>query len=90
MHHTGSRSLMFGPQNVVIVAADTCADADSVRITGTVRHMEFLGSIIRYGVAIGADTVLVDERHQQGAPVFATDSQVSLLLPKDQLMVLEN
>ena len=52
--------------------------------------MEFLGSIIRYGVAIGADTVLVDDRHQQGAPVFATDSRVSLLLQKSQLMVLEN
>ncbi len=86
----GSRSLMFRPQNVLIAAADTCADADRVRLTGTVRHMEFLGSIIRYGVAIGADTVLVDDRHQQGAPVFAPDSRVSLLLPKDQLMVLES
>jgi iron(III) transport system ATP-binding protein len=86
----GPRSLMFRPQNVVIAAADKSADSDSVRIAGTVRHMEFLGSIIRYGVAIGADTVLVDHRHQQGAPVYAMDSQVSLLLPKDQLMVLES
>ena len=86
----GSRSLMFRPQNVLIAAADTCADTDRVRLAGTVRHMEFLGSIIRYGVAIGADTVLVDDRHQQGAPVFAPDSRVSLLLPKDQLMVLES
>ena len=85
----GPRSLMFRPQNVVIAAADACADSNSVRIVGIVRHMEFLGSIIRYGVAIGADTVLVDDRHQQGVPVFATDSRVSLLLPKDQLMVLE-
>ncbi len=86
----GPRSLMFRPQNVVIAAADTCADSSSVRITGTVRHMEFLGSVIRYGVAIGADTVLVDDRHQQGAPVFATGSRVALMLPKDQLMVLES
>ena len=85
----GPRSLMFRPQNVIIAATDKSADPDSVRIAGTVRHMEFLGSIIRYGVAIGADTVLVDHRHQQGAPVYATDSQVSLLLPRDQLMVLE-
>ena len=86
----GSRSLMFRPQNVAIAAADAGADADAegVRLTGTVRHMEFLGSIIRYGVAIGADTVLVDDRHQQGAPVFAIDSRVSLLVPKDQLTVL--
>jgi iron(III) transport system ATP-binding protein len=86
----GSRSLMFRPQNVTVTAADASADAGNVRLTGTVRYMEFLGSIIRYGVAIGADTVLVDDRHQQGAPVFATGSQVSLLLPKDQLMVLES
>jgi iron(III) transport system ATP-binding protein len=86
----GARSLMFRPQNVVIAATDAGAHADSVRLTGTVRHMEFLGSIIRYGVSIGADTVLVDHRHQQGAPVFATDSRVSLLLPKDQLTVLQN
>jgi len=86
----GSHNLMFRPQNVTIAPADASADAGSVRIPGTVRHMEFLGSIIRYGVSIGADTVLVDDRHQQGAAVFATDSPVSLLLPKDQLMVLEN
>ncbi len=86
----GPRKLMFRPQNVVIAAADIPADAGSVRIIGTVRHMEFLGSIIRYGVAIGADTVLVDDRHQQGVPVFAIDSRVSLLLPKSQLTVLES
>ena len=86
----GARSLMFRPQNVVIAAADTGADASSVQLTGSVRHREFLGSIIRYGVAIGTDTVLVDDRHQQGAPVFATGARVSLLLRKDQLMVLEN
>jgi iron(III) transport system ATP-binding protein len=86
----GSRSLMFRPQNVTITAADASAEAGGVRLTGTVCHMEFLGSIIRYGVAVGADTVLVDDRHQQGAPVFAIDSRVSLLLPKDQLTVLQN
>jgi iron(III) transport system ATP-binding protein len=87
----GPRSLVFRPQNVTIAqAADTRTDSGSVRMAGTVRHMEFLGSIIRYGVAIGADTVLVDHRHQQGAPAYATNSPVSLLLPKDQLMVLEN
>ncbi len=86
----GSRSLMFRPQNVTIAAADASAVSGRVRLTGIVRHMEFLGSIIRYRVSIGADTVLVDDRHQQGAPVFATDSRVSLLLPKDQLTVLQN
>jgi len=86
----GPRNLMFRPQNVTIAAADASADAGGVRLTGTVRHMEFLGSIIRYAVAIGVDTVLVDDRHQQGAPVFAIDNRVSLLLPKDQLTVLQN
>jgi len=87
----GPRSLMFRPQSVTIAAsADTGADSNSARIAGTVRHMEFLGSIIRYGVAVAGDTVLVDHRHQQGEPVYATDSQVSLLLPRDQLTVLEN
>ena len=87
----GACSLMFRPQNVTITAAaDAPAEVGEVRLTGTVRHMEFLGSIIRYGVAIGAETVLVDDRHQHGARVFATDSAVSLLLPKNQLTVLEN
>ena len=86
----GPRRLMFRPQNVTIAAADTNPDSNTVQIAGTVRHMEFLGSIIRYGVQIGTDTVLIDDQHRQGAPVFATDGRVSLLLPKDQVTVLES
>lgn len=43
-----------------------------------------------FNIDIEICTVLVDGRYQQGAPVFATDSRVSLLLRENQLMVLEN
>jgi iron(III) transport system ATP-binding protein len=93
--HTKERgpwSLVFRPQSVAIAPANATADADSkrVRIAGTVRHTEFLGSIIRYGVSLGADTVLVDDQHQQGTPVFAIGEKVNLLLQQDQVTILKN
>jgi iron(III) transport system ATP-binding protein len=57
-------------------------------LTGTVNHVEFLGGIIRYSVAVGADTVLVDDKHRRGARVFAVGDSVELSLQRDQFTVL--
>ncbi len=86
----GPRSLMFRPQNVTIAPANAPVDSDRVRITGTVCHTEFLGSIIRYGVRVGADTALVDNQHRRGAPVFAIGDEVNLFLQPDQVTTLKN
>jgi iron(III) transport system ATP-binding protein len=50
--------------------------------------VEFLGGIIRYGVAVGADTVLVDDKHRRGARVFALGDSVELSLQRDQFTVV--
>jgi iron(III) transport system ATP-binding protein len=86
----GPRSLVFRPQNVAIAPANAPLDSDRVRIAGTVCHTEFLGSIIRYGVSVGADTALVDDQHQRGAPVFAIGDEVSLFLQQDQITMLKD
>jgi len=84
----GDRSIVFRPQNVEITAGGTGVDAVSAQLSGIVEHIEFLGSIIRYGVNVGGQTVLVDETHQQGAVPFAVGTNVDLLVARDQILVL--
>ena len=86
----GPASLVFRPQSVAIAPTNAAADSNRVRIVGTVRHTEFLGSIIRYGVSLGADTVLVDDQHRPGMAVHAIGDQVSLLIRQDQVTALKN
>jgi len=84
----GDRSIVFRPQNVKIAARGAGGDAASAHLSGNVEHIEFLGSIIRYGVNVGGQTVLVDETHQQGAMPFAAGTNVDLLVARDQILVL--
>ena len=84
----GSRSIVFRPQNVTLSVETSVTDDATARLTGTVNHVEFLGGIIRYGVAVGADTVLVDDKHRRGARVFALGDSVELSLQRDQFTVV--
>jgi iron(III) transport system ATP-binding protein len=84
----GDRSIVFRPQNVKITTGGAGVDAASAHLSGIVEHIEFLGSIIRYGVNVGGQTVLVDDTHQQGALPLAAGTNVELLVARDQIMVL--
>ena len=84
----GPGSIVFRPQNVTLSVETSATDDATARLTGTVNHVEFLGGIIRYGVAVGADTVLVDDKHRRGARVFALGDSVELSLQRDQFTVV--
>jgi iron(III) transport system ATP-binding protein len=82
----GASTAMFRPQNVAIGAAsDMKADG---RLSGQVQHREFLGSIVRYAVAVGAHTVLVDVHHQAGSQPFAAADEVAVGLDLERVRFL--
>jgi len=87
-HRQGRGSIVFRPQNVEIIKPGSHEGADHNRITGSVCHMEFLGSVIRYGVDIGKDVVLIDHPHKQGESTFALSSKVDLLVDRDGIQVV--
>ncbi|MHA1597830.1 MAG: ABC transporter ATP-binding protein [Alphaproteobacteria bacterium] len=85
---TDDRALMFRPQNVILTAADAATLDNCARLDGTVAHVEFLGSIIRYIVQVGPHRVLVDEAHQSGVPPMDEGKAVALHLNLSQVVVL--
>ncbi len=79
------RHLVFRPQALAIAAADTPAIDGCRRLAGTVRHLEFLGSIIRYGVEVEEQLILVDDPHRRGQPPFPPGKSVVLDIPEGQI-----
>jgi iron(III) transport system ATP-binding protein len=80
----GPAGLTFRPQSAVLSAGD----ADAPTFAATVRSREFLGTLIRYHVAVGPHRILVDALHQRGAHVFAPGEIAALRLDPGQLHVL--
>lgn len=83
----GSAKLVFRPQNVHFAAPET-AGAGRTLIQGSVTNSEFLGSIVRYGVQVGANEILVDVAHQTGSRPRAKGEIVALELDHSRAMVL--
>ena len=81
-------SIMFRPQSVTIRKAGEGGPPGNVNLRGIVRHREFLGSLIRYSVAVGENMILVDDSHQRGEPAFAEGAEVSLSLASEQAVLL--
>ncbi|PWC96997.1 ABC transporter ATP-binding protein [Azospirillum sp. TSO5] len=84
--------LMFRPQNLII-REDGRQDGGPpapghARLTGTVRHREFLGASIRYAVDVGGQLVQVDAPHQTGDALLAPDAPIILDLAADKARFL--
>ncbi len=79
---------MFRPQSVTIRKAGEGGPSGNVNLRGIVRHREFLGSLIRYSVAVGENMILVDDSHKRGEPAFAEGAEVSLSLASEQVVLL--
>ena len=80
--------LMFRPQNATLVRSGADVAAELTRLDGTIVSREFLGAFIRYSVALGSSTVLVDVAHQAGIAPMDSGQPVSLALDHARAVVL--
>ncbi|PIW28286.1 MAG: polyamine ABC transporter ATP-binding protein [Rhodospirillales bacterium CG15_BIG_FIL_POST_REV_8_21_14_020_66_15] len=77
---------MARPQNLTIGApGDATGDG---RLEGQVEVLEFLGTIVRYAVKVGGTSLLVDETHRAGRPVFQLGDRVSLGVDAEDIRLL--
>ncbi|MDR6772337.1 ABC transporter ATP-binding protein [Azospirillum sp. BE72] len=84
---TGGK-LMFRPQNLVIRADGGPPAPGHARLTGVIRHREFLGASIRYAVDVGGQLVQVDAPHQAGDALLSPDAPIILDLAADKARFL--
>ncbi|HID70434.1 MAG TPA: ABC transporter ATP-binding protein [Desulfobacterales bacterium] len=85
---TGKKgAVVFRPQSIHINPETDITE--SVELTGTVESKEFLGSTVRYSITVGSDTILVEEDHQRGKPVFSENETVRLFIPENQILFIE-
>ncbi len=79
--------VVFRPQNVHFTDRAVARPGYTL-VEGMVTHSEFLGSMVRYGVRIGANEVLVDIAHQAGCVPLGRGEAVRLELDHSRAMVL--
>lgn len=84
----GTGSIIFRPQNLTIQPQDAEPIPGAVRLNGEVEHKEFLGSVVRYQVAVGGQLILVDASHQRGEKAMPEGTAVSLSLSGDHVIGL--
>ena len=83
------RFIVFRPQNVDVLLAGAGRNAEII-LSGVIDHLEFLGSIIRYGVDLNGDSVLVDHVHRLGESVFKLGDRVELSIDGDGILILSD
>ena len=86
----GKKSVVFRPQNARIFPADYSIADDCIALDGEVSEMEFLGSIIRYGVKVGQSVLLVDQTHIQGTEPTEVGQAVKLSIDKARIQILND
>jgi iron(III) transport system ATP-binding protein len=86
----GKGSIVFRPQNVQFLKTGTIQKTGTTKFQGIVRHMEFHGNIVRYGVDVGGHLILIDETHQLGINLFDVDTSVQLQVNPKQIMFIQN
>jgi len=82
-------SALFRPQDVRILRRGEKPTAGELRIAGRIRDREFLGNLVRYSVAWGAQEILVDDGHQLGSPTYAIGDPIEMALDPVQVRILE-
>jgi iron(III) transport system ATP-binding protein len=83
------RTAMFRPQDLTIQQQPPAsAGPDTAILPGRVEHREFLGSLIRYSVTVGGETLIVDDSHSAGRQSFATGDDVALSLDTRNIRIL--
>ncbi len=82
------RIAMFRPQNLTLRGAGDPPLERTARLLGRIKHREFLGSLVRYAVAVGEHELLVDDAHRSGRPAYEIGANVALYLAADQVRLL--
>jgi len=59
------------------------------RLFGKVEHREFLGSVVRYSIAVGEHFLLVDEAYQLGEAPITEGTQVKLSLNREKIIAVD-
>lgn len=85
---TTRATAMFRPQNLMIVETGSERETEKVYMKGRIQHREFLGNLIRYGIAINGKDILVDDGHQVGTRSFQLGDEVELALDPTQTQIL--
>jgi iron(III) transport system ATP-binding protein len=85
---TGSGTAMFRPQDLSIGEAGRGGEAGSAVLPGRVQHREFLGNLVRYSVAVGAQEILAEDSHRAGGRIFDVGEEVALFLEVGQVHLL--
>jgi len=81
--------IVFRPQNLTIHTLEGETPPGATRLSGKVEHREFLGSVVRYRVAVGEHFLLVDEAYQLGELPIAERTPVALALNSEKIIVLD-
>ncbi len=84
----GEGAVIFRPQNIAIYANDAPAATAGIRISGTIRYVEFLGSTVRYAVEVGPQEILVDQSHRQSEKILQTGTTVEVLFDPSNAVTL--
>ena len=87
---TAASHIVFRPQNMTIQSSDVESLPGMMRLVSTVDHMEFLGSVVRYRVAVGEHFLLVDASYQRSEVPIAEGTPVTLSLNREQIITLDN
>lgn len=82
--------IVFRPQNMTIQSSGAELPQGMMRLSGKVDHREFLGSVVRYRVAVGDYFMLVDAPYQRGELPIAEGTRVTLALNREQVITLDN
>jgi iron(III) transport system ATP-binding protein len=77
-----------GPACISIRPQDVALGAANTGVSASVEEREFLGSIIRYRLKMGGQTLVVDVPHRREAEPHAVGSAVGLIVDPRQVTVL--
>jgi iron(III) transport system ATP-binding protein len=85
-HAAGPACLAFRPQGARLTAASGAPTQPA--LPAKVVSREFLGTLVRYHVAVGSHRILVDALHRRGEPPFEPGTSVDLALDADAISIL--
>ncbi len=80
--------IVFRPQNLTIHASEAAPAPGTTDLHGRVEQREFLGSVVRYRVALGQHSLFVDKSYQLGEPPIEEGTPVTLSLDREKVISL--